>query len=75
MDIYHPRLIYRGISSSFFVVIILRTTLKVNSLSLLSLEDLYLFTKQSPQSGSSEKLFFQALIAEGFETSFSMNRL
>ena len=62
-------------SSSFFVVIILCITLKVNCLSLLSFEDLYIFTKQSPQSGSSEKLFFQALTAEGSETSFSMNRL
>ena len=35
-------------SSSFFVVIILCTTLKVNCLSLLSFEDLYIFTKQSP---------------------------
>ena len=62
-------------SSSFFVVIILCTTLKVNCLSLLSFEDLYIFTKQSLQFGSSEKLFFQALTAEGSETSFSMNRL
>ena len=62
-------------SSSFFVVIILCTTLKVNCLSLLSFEVLYIFTKQSPQFGSSEKLFFQAFTAEGSETSFSMNRL
>ena len=60
-------------SSSFFVVIILRTTLKVNCLSLLSFEDFYIFTKQSPQSGSYEKLFFQALAAKGSEASFSMN--
>ena len=45
-------------SSSFFVVIILCTTLKVNCLSLLSFENLYMFTKQSIQFGSSEKLFF-----------------
>ena len=62
-------------SSSFFVVINLCITLKVNCLILLSFEDLYIFTKQSPQSGSSEKIFFQALTAEGSETSFSMNRL
>ena len=62
-------------SSSFFVVINLCRTLKVNCLSLLSVEDLYIFTEQSPQSGSSEKLFFQALTAEGSEKSFSMNRL
>ena len=62
-------------SSSFFVVIILYTTLKVNCLSLLSFEDLHIFTRQSPQSGSSEKLFFQAFTAEGSETSFSMNKL
>ena len=62
-------------SSSFFVVIILCTTLKVNCLSLLSFEDLYIFTKQSPKSGSSEKLFFQAFTAEGSETSFLMNKL
>ena len=61
-------------SSSFFVVIILCTTLKVNCLSLLSFEDLYIFTKQSLQFGSSEKLFFQALTAEGSETSFSMSK-
>ena len=35
----------------------------------------YIFTKQSPQPGSSEKRFFQALTVEGSETSFSMNRL
>ena len=71
------------LSSSFFVVIILYTTLKVNCLSLLSFEDLhiyiymyiYSFTRQSPQSGSSEKLFFQAFTAQGSETSFSMNEL
>ena len=67
------------LSSSFFVVIILYTTLKVNCLSLLSFEDLhiyiYSFTRQSPQSGSSEKLFFQAVTAQGSETSFSMNEL
>ena len=62
-------------SSSFFVVIILCTTLKVNCLSLLSFEDLYIFTKQSLQFGISEKLFFQALTAEGSETIFSMNSL
>ena len=49
-------------SSSFFVVIILCTTLKVNCLSLLSFEDLYIFTKQSPKSGSSEKLFSKPLL-------------
>ena len=62
-------------SSSFFVVIILCTTLKVNCLSLLSFEDLCIFTKQSLQFGISEKLFFQALTAEGSETIFSMNSL
>ena len=51
-------------SCSFFVVIILCTTLKVNCLSLISFEDLYIFTKQS---GSSEKLFFQALTAKGLD--------
>ena len=62
-------------SSSFFVVIILCTTLKVNCLSLFFGEDSeYIFTKQSPQSESSEKLFFQALTAEGSETSFSMSK-
>ena len=60
-------------SSSFFVVIILCTTLQVNCLSLLSFEDLYIFAKQSLQFGISEKL--QALTAEGSETIFSMNRL
>ena len=61
--------------SSFFVVIILYTTLKVNCLSLLSSEGLHIFTKQSPQSGSSHKHFLQAFTAEGSETSFSMNKL
>ena len=49
-------------SSSFFVVIILCTTLKVNCLRLLSFQDLYIFTKKSPQSGSSEKLFSKLLL-------------
>ena len=62
-------------SSSFFVVIILCTTLKVNCLSLLSFEGLYVFKKQSLQFGSSEKLFFQAPTAEVSGTSFSMDRL
>ena len=75
MDIYHLRLIYISVVLSLSCSIILCTTLKVNFLSLLSFEDLYIFTKQSPQSGSSEKLFFQAFTAEGSETSFSMNRL
>ena len=62
-------------SSSFFVVIILYTTLKVNCLSLLSFEGLHIFTKQSPHSRSSHKHFLQAFTAEGSETSFSMNKL
>ena len=50
-------------SSSFFVVIILYTTLRVNCLSLLSFEDLHIFTKQSPKkAGSSEKLFSKPLL-------------
>ena len=49
-------------SNSFFVVIILCTTLKVKCLSLLSFEDLYIFTKHSPQSGRSEKIFSKPLL-------------
>ena len=44
-------------SSSFFVVIILCTTLKVNCLSLLSFEDLYIFTKQSHSNSEFLKSF------------------
>ena len=48
---------------------------KENCLSLLSLDDLYISTKQLFQSVSSGKYFFQDLNAVGSTASFSINSL
>ena len=49
-------------SSSFFVVIILCTTLSVNCLSLLSFVDLYILTKQSPNQEVLESFLSKPLL-------------